>query len=313
MDEYEFEQLVADVWERRGWKTRVTRGSNDRGIDIIASKSTPFEQKHLIQAKRYGKDNKIGSPDIQQYSSLRHQEDGVDAVAVVTTSSFTKQARETARDLNVKLVDGRSLYQILQEVRGEDILDEYLQLRPRRETEDDSKSRRASQQASAERPADLSGVSTETPPNPEELVENARGDSVTVKRLTLVGTSLGLGYLDDEPAIEYLDSREQPHYFFYNESKGVRVGDEKISTGWTGDYRGSMWVTDTGVHFFQGREREPDYHQFLPYKSIKSVETESGITKNRMTFETLDEEYTFFTDPSLNELHSASRYIRSKL
>lgn len=109
MDEYEFEQLVADVWEQRGWNTTVTTGSSDRGIDVIAKKSSPFHQKHLIQVKRYSAGNKIGSPDIQQYSSLKKQENDADAVVVVTTSSFSSQAEQAAEDLNVKLINGQEL------------------------------------------------------------------------------------------------------------------------------------------------------------------------------------------------------------
>lgn len=126
IDEYEFEKLVADVWEERGWKTTVTTGSNDRGIDVIAEKATPFSQKHLIQAKRYSADNTIGSPDIQQYSSLRHQEDDVDAVVVVTTSSFSSQARQTANDLNVKLIDGEKLSQIILNLNSQRFLSDYF-------------------------------------------------------------------------------------------------------------------------------------------------------------------------------------------
>ena len=113
MDDYEFEQLVGDVWEQRGWKTTVTSGQADRGIDVIAEKSTPFHQKHLIQAKRYSKGNKIGSPDVQQYSSLQQQESNVDSVIIVTTSSFSPQAKEIAKKLNVKLVDGAELSGII--------------------------------------------------------------------------------------------------------------------------------------------------------------------------------------------------------
>ncbi|MFC7059975.1 restriction endonuclease [Halovenus salina] len=127
MDEYEFEQLVANVWEQRGWETTVTTGSSDRGIDVIAEKSGPFSQKHLIQAKRYSAGNKIGSPDIQQYSSLRQQESDVDAVVVVTTSSFTAQAQQTADDLNVKLVDGNDLCEMILELDSQDFLSDYFE------------------------------------------------------------------------------------------------------------------------------------------------------------------------------------------
>lgn len=122
IDEYEFEHLVADVWEQQGWQTTVTSGSNDRGIDVIAKKNSPFRQKHLIQAKRYSAGNKIGSPDIQQYSSLRQQEDDVDAVVVVTTSSFTPEAERTAQDLNVKLIDGEELRNIIVDSNSQDIV-----------------------------------------------------------------------------------------------------------------------------------------------------------------------------------------------
>lgn len=113
MDEYKFEKLVADIWEQRGWETTVTTGSGDRGMDIIAKKNSPFKQKHVIQAKRYSEGNKVGSPDIQQYSSLQQQEPNVDSVIIVTTSSFSIQAKEIADDLNVKLINGQELSQII--------------------------------------------------------------------------------------------------------------------------------------------------------------------------------------------------------
>lgn len=127
MDEYEFENLIADIWEHRGWNTSVTRGSNDRGVDVIAKKTRPFDQKQLIQAKRYSVDNKIGSPEIQQYSSLRHQEDGVDTVAIVTSSSFTTEAQRTAKDLNVRLLSGEGLVDVLIEDCPESFVSDYVE------------------------------------------------------------------------------------------------------------------------------------------------------------------------------------------
>lgn len=128
MDEYQFEHLIADLWEGQGWNTRVTSSSNDRGIDVIAERGSPFYQKQLIQAKCFSRNNTVGSPDIQQYSSLRHQEENVDAVVVVTTSSFSRQAKEIANDLNVKLVDGHTLYEMVSEYGGENLLEQYISL-----------------------------------------------------------------------------------------------------------------------------------------------------------------------------------------
>ena len=125
MDAYEFEELVADVWEAQGWNTTVTSGSSDRGIDIIAKKNGLVKEKTLIQAKRYSAKNKVGGPEVREYSSLQLQEEGVDAVIIVTTSSFSRQARNIADDLNVKLVDSDSLVDYIKREENEGILNRY--------------------------------------------------------------------------------------------------------------------------------------------------------------------------------------------
>ena len=125
IDEYEFERFVADLWEKFGWQTEVTAGSQDWGIDIIAKRRYPVPQKHVIQAKRWSEDNKVGGPDIREYSSLRHQEESADAVIVVTTSSFTQQAEEAAENLRVKLVDGVELSAIISESEADELVRGY--------------------------------------------------------------------------------------------------------------------------------------------------------------------------------------------
>lgn len=121
IDPIDFEHFVADLWQRQGWKTKVTSASSDKGIDIVAEREAPFHEKQLIQAKKYGPENKVGSPEVQQYSSLRHQRAGVDAVIIVTTSSFSPQARDLAADLNVKLIDGDQLCDLIERVDGYDL------------------------------------------------------------------------------------------------------------------------------------------------------------------------------------------------
>lgn len=125
INEYAFERFVADLWEQFGWKTEVTAGSQDRGVDIIAEKSYPVSQKHIIQAKRWGKGNKVGGPAIREYSSLQYQEEEVDVVIVVTTSSYTQQARKAASNLSVKLVDGKDIHELLIKAEAGDLLQQY--------------------------------------------------------------------------------------------------------------------------------------------------------------------------------------------
>lgn len=112
LEPYEFEQFVANLWAESGWSTRVLPESNDYGIDIVATKADPTPQKLLIQAKRYREGNNVGGPAVQQYRSLLEQEPDADSVVIVTTSSFTSQARDLADRMNVKLVDGTMLLEM---------------------------------------------------------------------------------------------------------------------------------------------------------------------------------------------------------
>lgn len=124
IDPYDFERFVGDVWKHLGWNTRVVGKPGDRGIDIIARDG---EQKQLIQAKRYGPNTTVGSPEVQQYASLRLQEDNVDVVTIVTTGEFSRQAEELAPDLDVILVDGEDLLGILEELEAFEVFAKHFE------------------------------------------------------------------------------------------------------------------------------------------------------------------------------------------
>jgi restriction system protein len=124
MDPERFEYFVADVWAGLGWETRVVGEPGDRGIDVIAT--APEEQKQLIQAKRYGPNTTVGSPEVQQYAALRLQEESVDGVTIVTTGTFSEQAEEMAPDLDVLLVDGSDLLGMIDKLDGWEVVAAYF-------------------------------------------------------------------------------------------------------------------------------------------------------------------------------------------
>lgn len=124
-DDYQFEHFVGDLWERMGWQTEVSTQSADRGIDVTAIRRSPYLEKALIQAKRYGPDTTVGSPAIQQYASLKNQEENVDKVIVVTTNEFTQQARSVAKQLNVKLVNGDELVEMVERLDALGLVTKY--------------------------------------------------------------------------------------------------------------------------------------------------------------------------------------------
>jgi restriction endonuclease Mrr len=84
-----------------------------------------IDQKIAIQAKRYSEGNKVGQPKIQQYYTLKEQDTDAVAAVVVTTSSFTKDARLWANEHNVKLVDGEDLLEMIERLDAHDLVEEY--------------------------------------------------------------------------------------------------------------------------------------------------------------------------------------------
>ena len=127
LDPYAFEEFVADLWERQGYETAVTTASRDRGIDVVATKARPYRQKVVIQTKRNGPTNKVGTREVQQYNSIRRQADA-DVVVIVTTGAFTAGAADLADELNVKRVDGDRLADIVREEDAFDLVADYADL-----------------------------------------------------------------------------------------------------------------------------------------------------------------------------------------
>lgn len=105
IDPYEFEELIAELWESKGYTTTVRSKSNDRGIDIEAERGG---FKEVIQAKRYNETNKIGSKEVRTYATLYQQTDA-NQVVLVTSGQVVESAKELADDLHVDIFDGEDL------------------------------------------------------------------------------------------------------------------------------------------------------------------------------------------------------------
>lgn len=121
-----FEKFVRDLWSLQGWDTEVTAHSGDKGIDVVATQSFPYEKKALIQAKKNSIDNNIGGPTMQKYASLK-QRDNVDEAIIVTTGRFTPQAKEIGKDFNLKIVSGPTLAQLITDLSAENLVEAYAE------------------------------------------------------------------------------------------------------------------------------------------------------------------------------------------
>ena len=101
----EFEEYIADLFSKLGYKTETVGGSHDEGIDVIAEKDGI---KHYIQCKKF----------ITQVVSVGAVRDFYGAITdhlakgkgyFITTNKFTLEAEKFAEDKPIELIDGQKL------------------------------------------------------------------------------------------------------------------------------------------------------------------------------------------------------------
>jgi restriction system protein len=108
MSAMEFEHALAFLCRRDGCpQAQVTGRTGDLGADVIAI--TPDGRKLVIQAKRYVTGNLVTGPDLQKFAGTCYTIHRADIAALVTTSSFTKQARAMAAHAGILLFDADGL------------------------------------------------------------------------------------------------------------------------------------------------------------------------------------------------------------
>jgi restriction system protein len=108
---FEFEDLVATLFNRMGYETEVTSKTGDYGIDIIAKDENDVI---AIQTKKYATGNNVGNRDVQRLlgaMQLRHVK--ANKAILITTSDFTLQAVEQAKETPIELWDGAYISSLL--------------------------------------------------------------------------------------------------------------------------------------------------------------------------------------------------------
>lgn len=86
---WDFEQEVADVFRKNGYKAEVTKGSCDGGVDIIMYKNN---LKYIVQCKRYN-DHPVTPQELRALWGVK-DDFNADIVMMVTTSTITDTGRE---------------------------------------------------------------------------------------------------------------------------------------------------------------------------------------------------------------------------
>ncbi|CAL9367827.1 restriction endonuclease [Streptomyces sp. enrichment culture] len=108
LDPYEFEEAMAELCRRDGcWDVEVVGGAGDLGADVVAR--TPDGRLLVVQCKRYGDTNRVGSQDMQRFGGTCFTVHGADVAVMVTTSDFTAPALEYAEQCGIVCVNGPDL------------------------------------------------------------------------------------------------------------------------------------------------------------------------------------------------------------
>ena len=119
-----FEEFIAALWERNGYKARTTRASGDGGVDVYATTTYPYNRKIAIQAKRYAAGQCVGVKDVRACAGITLS-GNIDEMVLVTTSDFSDTGRTAAEELNVKLVNGEMLAHIVTSWGAADLVESY--------------------------------------------------------------------------------------------------------------------------------------------------------------------------------------------
>ena len=113
---YSFESLVVDLLINLGYggsklkAQKAFQTTRDGGVDGVIYEDKLGLDLIYIQAKRWGKSNSIGRPDIQKFAGAL-QGKKVRKGIFLTTASFSKDAKEFVENLDIKiiLIDGDKL------------------------------------------------------------------------------------------------------------------------------------------------------------------------------------------------------------
>lgn len=103
-----FEDAIAELCVRDAClDVEVVGGACDLGADVMAV--TPDGRRIIIQCKRYGDTNKVGSQDLQRFGGTCFTVHEADVAVLVTTSDFTVPALEYAEQCGIVCVNGAEL------------------------------------------------------------------------------------------------------------------------------------------------------------------------------------------------------------
>lgn len=123
----QFEQFIAHLFQKMGYKTEAVGGAGDGGIDVIAEKDG---LKYYIQCKKFIT-RQVGVGAMRDfYGAVVDKLSGSKAY-FITTNIFTAEAEKFAEGKPIVLIDGQKLMQYVHQAGGIDIPETSKEVCPR--------------------------------------------------------------------------------------------------------------------------------------------------------------------------------------
>ena len=105
----DFEDAIRALYEALGYSAKRTPFSGDGGWDVEATRAS---ERLLIECKHYGEGKTIGRPVLQKLHSAVITQ-GATAGVLITTSDFSRPARQFASEVGLSLIDASGLAALL--------------------------------------------------------------------------------------------------------------------------------------------------------------------------------------------------------
>jgi restriction system protein len=113
VDPLKFEVLVKDLMSAMGYEATLTKASHDGGIDVEAVNPAPIVGgKVIVQCKRYG--GTVGASVVRDLFGVTMSERATKGI-LITTSDFSPDAYNFAKDKPVELINGSKLAELLRQ------------------------------------------------------------------------------------------------------------------------------------------------------------------------------------------------------
>ncbi len=102
---WEFERYIAELFTKLGYKTTVTGGAYDRGVDVIAEKDG---LRHYIQCKKY-MTSTVGVGELRDFYGAIADHLAQAKGYFITTNKFTLESERFAENKPIELIDSYKL------------------------------------------------------------------------------------------------------------------------------------------------------------------------------------------------------------